>query len=461
MKRLFFMMSAAILLAACTPQDNAPAASIELATGQEAVITLESGGDIDVVRFTSSKEWRIEMSDDADWLEVSPLQGEAGSARVNVKAEINRSPEKRTALMNILSDDVTVPVSVEQDVYLPTLKLQEKEDGISCLGGNFTVKIAADVEYGYETDADWIKEADSRAVRNHEHEFVAEPNPYEYERTATITFSYENLSEVFTVIQRPAGTAADDWVYEDFKHRSLAMRFTADWCGYCPMMAKAFESAESSMGGRLELVSLHGSDSALEFASTNTYISRFRVSGFPTGVVDARASVRNYSDISVTAETVRKVAEESWENYPAKTGIAVSSTLSGNDLSMDVSIYVKEADSYRLTILLLEDGIVGYQNGEGNSYVHDHVARMTIASGSESAFRTTSDAEIKEMTYKVKVPEYCNPSNLRILVYVEKPYGDRDPVCGVSTADYGNFGDTYIDNCRSVEAGTDAPLELL
>ena len=46
-------------------------------------------------------------------------------------------------------------------------------------------------------------------------------------------------------------------------------------------------------------------------------------------------------------------------------------------------------------------------------------------------------------------------------MYVEKTYGDHSKVRGVEGAEYGAFGNYYIDNCRAVEVGTEAGLELL
>ena len=54
----------------------------------------------------------------------------------------------------------------------------------------------------------------------------------------------------------------------------------------------------------------------------------------------------------------------------------------------------------------------------------------------------------------------CDLSNLRILVYVEKPYGEEVIVTAVEGVNYSNYGDTYIDNCRSVKVGIEASLEL-
>jgi hypothetical protein len=154
------------------------------------------------------------------------------------------------------------------------------------------------------------------------------------------------------------------------------------------------------------------------------------------------------------------VAEETGANYPAKSGIACKSTLDGTSLTVDLSLYFKEADDYMVTVLLLEDGIVGYQNGGDNNYRHDDVARLAVTSISGDAVKVENDCTVVNKTYTATVKSNWQAENLEVLVYVEKPYGSQSKVKGVSGASYGNYGDTYIDNCRVAKVGTEAPLEL-
>jgi hypothetical protein len=274
-----------------------------------------------------------------------------------------------------------------------------------------------------------------------------------------ITFCADQTCKAFTVKQRPAGTEADDWKKDAFVHRSLAMRFTATWCGYCPNMGTAFDSAKSQMGGVLELVNLHGEQSDLEFSGTNELINRFRVSGFPTGIVDARALIQNNAATTVANMAVA-VAQETQQAYPAKTGIELESSLDGIRLTVDLNLYVKEADSYKVTVLLLEDGIYGYQNGGSNNYEHKDVARLALTSMSGETVRISEDNQIWTQTYTADIKSSWKAENLEILVYVEKPYGDQSKVAEVNGVNYGRYGDTYIDNCRVVKVGTEGPLEL-
>lgn len=462
MKRIALVLTAILaIFTACTDPaqtEDGPAGQIELASSSKDRIELPSDGGTTNLRFSSSLNWTIECSE--GWVKITPTEGEAGMARVSIGADANETPETRTAVVNICAGVTKFPVTVTQDSFIPTFELLDTEKEVTCLGGEIAVRVRADVNYEFHCEADWISDASTKAPRTREHKFVVEPNTSAEERTAMITFCADQTCKAFTVKQRAAGTEADDWKQDQFVHRSLAMRFTATWCGYCPYMGTAFDSAKSEMAGALELVSLHGSESNYEFSGTSTLANRFRISGFPSGIVDSRASIPNYSSTSVTASAAVAVAQETQQAYPAKTGIALGSTLDGSTLAVDLSLYVREADSYKVTVLLLEDGIVGYQNGGSDNYKHNDVARLALTSVSGDSIRISEDNQVWTNTYSAEIKSGWKAENLKLLVYVEKPYGDQQQVAEVREATYGKYGDTYIDNCRVVKVGTEAALEL-
>ena len=253
-------------------------------TSKDQVEISGDGGKVKVA-FASALDWYVETQD--AWLHVTPDKGVAGNGVITVEADKNMDIEKRTGVVNICSEDVVFPVKIIQKPYEATFEMLESEKTVSCLGGNMILKVNADVDYECTIDADWIKAADSKAASVRQHQFNVEPNTGD-QRTAVVSFHYGAMTKTVTVIQRAVGTEADDWQLGEFAHRSLAMRFTADWCGYCPYMAVAFKNAKSQMGDRLELVSLHGGKSRYEFSGTATLERRFKASSYPTGIVDAR-----------------------------------------------------------------------------------------------------------------------------------------------------------------------------
>lgn len=455
---VLFILSCVLMLSSCA--ESGPIPDIVISKLDDTDIQLDPSGGSKTVRFVSLLAWHIEA--EASWLQISPSEGEGGSARVTLKAEANASASARTTELYICSEGLKVPVKVSQDVYVPVFELKKSEYNVSAKGGSLTIDVLSDVEYTCETSASWIRIAESKAAVNNANVFVVDRNTEEKERKAEVRFIYADKVLTAIVSQRPAGTEDDDWKYADFVHRSLAMRFTADWCGYCPYMATAFETARSNMYGSLEIVSVHG-DGGLKFSSSGSLLTRFSVQGFPTGVVDNRAQIPNFSDYTATAQAVVGVARDTQTSSPAVTGIAISSSMVTSELTVDISVYAKKKDVYRVTALLLESGIVAYQNGVSNpsEYVHNDVARMALTSISGERVEIGEGGGVWNGTYEVKVPSSYDRDNLHILVYVEKPFGDEEFKDDVPYVTYGDFGGRYVDNCRSVPIKTANEVEFV
>ena len=454
---VFSLIAVMAIVCGCAGTVDTPLADISFTSTGKDKVQIPAYGDKVSVRFSSALDWTVECS--AEWLEVTPKEGTAGSGRISLSADANYDGETRTAVVNLCSAGQEFPVTVTQENYVPTFELVEDASEISFLGGNMYVALLADTEFECSCDADWVTFQNSTGSNKVTSKFLVEPNMGSSSRSTVIKFASATKTLEYTLTQGVEDFGADSWVNASFAQRSLALRFTATWCVYCPYMATAFDAAKSQMPDRLELVSLHGDDSTYEFSGTNTLGRRFKISGFPTGIVDSRASIPNYQSYTTTALAAMEVAEETQKEYPSKVGIACSSQFNENDLCVSVGLYAKEADAYTVTVLLLEDNIVGNQTGGGAKYVHNDVARQALSSISGDA--ADADAgEMKVYTYAVKLTPDWDVNNLKILVWVEKPYGSQGRAEKSSLAEYGKYGDTYVDNCRVAKIGETVQLEL-
>ena len=443
-------------------EEEAPVtnAQIQLAGSQEEFVVADPSGDTFSIRFMSSDAWKVTALDEPDWLHLTPTEGAAGTGKVNVTVDRNESGEERYAVVEVKAGNTSVQIEIEQDIFVPTFELSMTSKEISAKGGQFVITVSTDSEYYFDIIPEWITSPDTKAISQIEHVFHVEPNPLPEPRTGMITFCSGATCRAVTITQRAAGTEADDWKLDEFKHRSLALRFTADWCGYCPYMATAFSDAKANMGDAFETVSLHGGGSTYDFIGTSTLESRYNITGYPYGVVDGRAGVQNNSSTEVTTSLAQAVAEETQANYPAKTAVACSSTLDGTSLTVNVDLYAKGADTYKLVVLLLEDNIIGYQNGGGNKYEHNDVARLSLTPVLGDEVVVANDFTICSKTYTADIKSSWKAEDLRLLVYIEKPYGDQERVKGVSGVKYLNKETTYVDNCRSFPVGETVEVEL-
>lgn len=270
-------------------------------------------------------------------------------------------------------------------------------------------------------------------------------------------YIYKGQVENITTKKIPSTTKiviADDpseWADREFWHKSLGMRFTATWCGYCPNLAKGFAKAVSQYPDKIELLNLHPTSSDLGFSGTRSLENIFRITGYPTGIIDFRTLIENYSS-DYAANLIVNAAKETEDVYPSKTGISFTSSVSGNTLDLKIQLYVKDKGSYKVTALLLEDNIIADQNGGGNNYNHSSIARLAITDISGDVFSTSRDNKVVSKSYAVTIPNGCNKNNLRVLVYVLKPYGSQTIIRSA------NYGDYYVDNAVSAAIGTTQDL---
>lgn len=275
-------------------------------------------------------------------------------------------------------------------------------------------------------------------------------------------YIFEGQIDALTEINIPSNTKIvvkgsedpddpEDWAGKEFWHKSLGMRFTATWCGYCPNLATGFAKAVSQYPNKIEQLNLHPASSNLGFSGTSALSNIFNVTGYPTGMIDYRSRIGNYASDDAATLVVDAV-KETEKNYPVKTGISFSSSVSGSTLNLNVKLYIKEKGDYKVTAVLLEDNIIGYQNGGGDNYNHSSIARVAITDITGDAVSTSEDNKTISKNYTATIPSSCDKNNLRVLVYVLRQYGSQTII---RTA---NYGDYYVDNATSAAIGTTKDL---
>lgn len=236
------------------------------------------------------------------------------------------------------------------------------------------------------------------------------------------------------------GVVETGWEDKTFHHCSVAMRFTADWCGYCPVMATAFDMAKEQLDGNLEVLSMHA-DGGLYFAPCYDLMNYYRITDFPTGVIDGRVLLHNYGE-EYTAKYTVEAVNETESMYETVSGVNWVSEIKDSEARVDLAVYLKESGSYKITALVVEDDLVAWQNGGGNDYVHNGVPRMAFTSICGDDFSVSDDNEVVKFTYKGNIPSGCDKDNMKIVVYIHK-----------YSRGSGLVDDYYIDNSASGRLG--------
>ena len=320
------------------------------------------------------------------------------------------------------------------------------------VGGLFTMNIRSTVDFHVQINDDWIKQVsvtgDPRLGATVT--FSAEMNIGEERSSVMIVCDDKNCYPVVV-------TQGDGSKLKKVTHHSLGMRFTATWCGYCPIMSKTFHLAKDNLGDKFEYICMYATDGDYGFSDMNTLASQYKIGGYPTGIIDGRFEVENYSS-EYAAGLIASAVEETETNYPAATAIGLETSLSGQNLTVKAEVFANCAETYKLTVILMENGIIGYQadytDGDQQNFQHDRVARKTLTSSiSGDSFSIDEVGGTKSFTYTYTVPASYKKNNLMILAYVQRTFGSRPVIQS------GNYGNWYVDNCRVAAVGTTAPLE--
>ena len=322
------------------------------------------------------------------------------------------------------------------------------------LGGAFGIHVRGTLEYHIDCLTDWIHEVSAAGDLRVDfcHAYYADRNDEGVERTGMLTICYGDNCYPITVTQSPLG---DLKVYPN---HSLGMRFTATWCGYCPIMSETFRLTQEKMGDRFEYVCMYETGGDYGYPDGELLFAMYGLTGYPSGIIDGWYELENY-DSSVASSMAAQAMAETEALYPAVTAVGLESSLSGRELTVKADVIAQMPETYKITVILMEDGIVGFQKdynaGDHEDFVHNRVARMTLTSsvfGDE--FDIDAAGETKSLTYTATIPNGYVLDNLVVLAYVQRNFNDRPALQS------GSYGDWYVDNCRAAAVGTTAPLEV-
>ena len=413
------------------------------ADGQTIKVEVSSNVDVEVVL------------PDVDWITKDETKTRAMANFYFVVAP-NESSQERSAeiIFRNLEKNLSKTVKVLQSGKT-LFNISSTAIEVGAEKSTFDLVITSSIGYEVKPEADWIKQlsvAGNDGVYTHKFEVSA--NSSEDARQGVIVVcNDEQVCIPVTVKQAGAEPEEEDmsWVDKEFYHRSLAMRFTADWCGYCPTVAANMAEFERLYPDKVEMVHMH-CDGNLKFSGAQPLMNLCDVTGYPTGIFDMRGDFYSTSSI-------KKQLDKTEQNYPTQTGVSYTSTLNGNNLELDLKIYAKAADNYKVTVLLLEDDIVGYQAdynyGTHYDYVHSGVVRMALTNILGDDCTTNQENQIVKKSYNISIPTKYKTENMRVLVYVQRPYGNQ------SLIDNTSYGDYYVDNSVSGKLGSDLKLVLI
>ena len=471
----------AMIFASCDLLDNdsqggTGVGDVEFVMNSETDFNVNPQGESVKIEFSSSASWKLTLdtSSSTEWISVNRTAGQKGDSQVTVEVQANYSGQARSATLTISADEVSQVITVSQDA-IPEKDIQEfsilsEEAYISYVGGIVEVNIVHTAPYELKVTDEWISEYETKASGFLvTHKFLVDVNSSWKERVANIAFCTDQMCIPYTITQEadpnavepedPAdrvweGVIEEGWETKEFLHRPVAMRFTADWCGYCPMMATALDDAKEKLGGNLEVMSLHCSG-GLQYSPLTSLERQYMIAGYPTGIIDGMTEVGNYSTTSYTTSAALEAISFTESNFSTNTSISWVSTLQDRKVKASLSVYLKEPGKYKITVFAVEDNIRGYQNGAGSSYIHNGVPRHVFSSVTGDEYVASSENEVATIAYSGKMPKACNLENMRLVVYVQRSMEEN------SVLATGNYGGYFIDNSATAKLGESHSIDFV
>lgn len=399
-------------------------------------------------------DWYAECSD--DWFEISPNSGTSGQCMVTVRAKSdNPSVKERGGRITFVSGENIYSAYVYQRGR-HGVEISENEYEADGFSGTFTISVGTNVKFNAASNADWlsVKEIrhgsvsellnDGRTYSEYvTSEIVCELLSNESEeRICDLTLTFDDQEQTVKVIQNPL--PVPDWDRQFFR-RTLGLRFTATWCGYCPNMASAYESACDMYPNRIIPLSCHPltSEGGLAWDGTKELQDFYQVEAYPSTILNGYANVPNMS-VKFLASGIVDIAKEAREYYPSKTSLMVSASKSSDNITANIRVAMKEKGEYKLCVYVVEDNIIYKQQGADQNYVHKYIVRGNLTDVFGEIIKSENDNEYCDVEISGKLPAKVKDLNNCYLVVYTTCVSDlisKD----VDIADYKDYG-FVVDN---------------
>lgn len=434
-------------------------------TGSTITLPNEANAVVEVTLEMES-DWNVSNSN--TWFTVQPLSGVAGQATFTITV-LDTNPEltEKVASFRINENGTPTEYYVVQDVT-PGMSMVNNSVALSDAGQDASFTFSSNVAVSVTSSADWVTvgeitkdsvlladNATYSKLKTYTVNFSTSENSGEV-REANIQISGEGLDQAENYVVTQMGVLVADYT-RTFIRRSLVVRYTGNWCGYCPAMNLALHDAIDQYPDHIVAMNMYQGSGDLSFSNINDYMNLFNIQGFPTAIMNYYCEVGNTSAYQSNTTRFVNLAKEAVSELPSNTVLGGVATLVGNNVEVEVSVASKEAGSYFVSAFLLEDGIIGTQSDylglvdNPAEYEHSNVVRSVMTAEMGDPYSLSGNG-LERITFTVPVPdEVENTDNLHVVVFTtyEGSFNGSLKDTYVSYKDYGYV----IDNVASIPVG--------
>ncbi len=315
-----------------------------------------------------------------------------------------------------------------------------------------TLTVNSNVDFEVTSDQAWAVPTVTKASKDRVVTIALERNPSSEPRTATLTFKGERVETKATLVQD--GWIEIDWT-KAFSKRVLGFRFTGTWCGWCPCLGKDIEALVAECPKEFAYMSFYNESGSLSSASQSAYEKFYKISGFPTIILDNRGGFSNLNETKTDTynyQTIANFITEAKTSYSPYCGLNVETSTKSGNVSVNGIVFSKEAFTGHVHVAVVESDLIAQQSdfkgvlSDAKNAVHNNVVRGYVTTFSEGVEFTVSANGYASFSIDGVLPSNIeDKDNANIVVYVTRP-----AVSGTSSkvqyVTYRNYGE-IVDNC--------------
>ncbi len=212
----------------------------------------------------------------------------------------------------------------------------------------------------------------------------------------------------------------DDELTGEFFRRNLVMKFTGTWCVNCPAMGEAIEEVEHNNPFRIVEIALHSNDE-LSISETGVMMSEYGFDVLPVVVTDLD---KGLVTMSKTASAVLEQLNLSSTKNPVVSGVKLSTSIEGLQLSIDASVKVSQAGNYKLGVVVIADGYAYTQSGADALYRQNRVLKSVVTELYGDSLGVLNAGDQVTQSYNITLPSNL-PGECRIVAYVLNECGEE------------------------------------
>lgn len=255
--------------------------------------------------------------------------------------------------------------------------------------------------------------------------------------TSSTVGEFEVTATYFGVSTEGLTVRFHDGSEVNFRKRVLIEDYTGTWCGYCPRVAFGIEQVKNQsddvVAVAIHRASLNPSDPSYDpYTFDSTELENFiDIPGYPKGLIN-RLTQWNYPEPNNLNQVIALTQGEN-----PKLGLALSSSLEGNNLAIDVSVMFGKdfTNNMKLVVYILENGLVHEQHNYTTYYggvdlledfEHNHVLRATATPlmGEDIPGSQTTILNTYTKSFNVPIPATVeNVSNIELVAFVTDAEG--------------------------------------